>query len=535
MIVNYICVSAVLLLLTGRLCAAPYIPLNESCDGLPKLPIGTQDNICIGLLAQRSDTIPLKIPRTAVQTPEGKFLVVDLGAWMPNKGKLWLLDLQGKTPKAHALLSNLNFPHKILRAADGSYFIGEAQRISQFNLSGDTVTQFKTVLDNLPAGEGYLHPLKNFVFDRQNNLIVNIGSKSDNCALDAKACTDGSQAGLWRFNYQVQAAKWDTNHEIIARGLRNSMVLAVHTSGNLLQAENSLDFPDAQEPYEEINIIEEPAFYGWPQCFNRKATQVSSDKECSSADYREPWSLMPPHVAPLDAIYYAHSKLPGLSNKLIMSWHGYKVVGHRIVAFDIDERGRPLLSPQAEFKSDPLKAGEPFKTQTFNAKGGTGLVAQHHEIINRWNALPGIRPKGAPVGLSIMNDGSLLIVDDKNAALLRVSSGTAYIEGAANKDGSTSHQSAIKVEKSISAAPAPTELTAILQTRCGHCHEQLLSEPGQLLNAGHWLEENNGQTRLEYKVFVDAVKPMPPDGALTDAERRQIKLWLTGLKTFLNK
>lgn len=517
MIFKKICLYAFVMLLAARLCAAPYIPLSESCDGLPKLPIGTQDKLCIGLLAQRGADMPFKIPRTAVQTPEGKFLVVDLGAWMPNKGKLWLLDLNGASPKATALLSNLNFPHKIVRAADGSYFISEAQRISQFIVVADKVSQYKTVLDNLPAGEGYLHPLKNFVFDLQNNLIVNIGSKADNCKLDAKECTDGSQAGLWRFKFLPQAAKWDATPEIIARGLRNSMVLAVHASGSLLQAENSLDFPSAQEPYEEINIIEEPAFYGWPQCFNRKATQVGADKECTSADYREPWSLMPPHVAPLDALYYPHSKLPGLTNKLIMSWHGYKIVGHRLVAFDIDERGRPVRSAQAVYTSDPLKAGEAIKTQAFNAQGGTGLVAQHQEVITHWSAQPGIRPKGAPVGLSVMNDGSLLIVDDKNAALLRLSNGTAYQEGTAKR------------ENSPSSEQIPAALIAILHTRCGHCHEQLLSEPGQLLNSQQWLEVNNGQTRLEYKVFVDILKPMPPDGTLTESERSQIKLWLNRL------
>ena len=104
--------------------ATPYLPLSQQCDGYPHLPLGTADNLCVGLLAQKSATVGFKMPRTAVEMPDGKLLVADMGGWAENKGKLWLVDYRAKNVTAVAVLSNLNFPHKILRGSDGKYYLG---------------------------------------------------------------------------------------------------------------------------------------------------------------------------------------------------------------------------------------------------------------------------------------------------------------------------------------------------------------------------------------------------------------------------
>lgn len=504
-------------LISASVFSAPYTPLSEQCDNFPKLALGTDDNLCVGLLVQKSPEIPFKMPRTAIDTPDGKLLVVDMGGWASNKGKLWLVNYRAKAPTAVALLSDLNLPHKILRGTDGKYYLGEAHRIIRFELIKDAVADQETVVDSLPYHDDYLHPLKNFVFDKNNNLIVNIGSTSDRCKDGSSNCTTGLEAGLWQFDYQAATSTWSENHTVVASGLRNSMVLLAHSSGTLLQAENSMDFSGAEEPYEEINVIERNSFYGWPLCYDRNAVVNETQKKCSSKNYHEPWSLMPPHVAPLDALYYQHTKLPSLTNKLLVIWHGYKIVGHRLVAFEVDEQGRPIRAKAANYMSDPLKAGDAFKVQTFDAKGGTGLVAQHREIISRWNEIGGVRPKGAPSGLSVMNDGSLLIVDDKNAAILRLSTGESY------KD------TAQKSEAKITSVVLPKDIRSIFINRCSKCHEPLQNNPEQLLDANHWLAKTNGQTRIMQKLFEDKVMPMPPDKSLLPEERQQLKNWLDSL------
>ena len=511
--------SLILCLFGAYVSAAPYIPLSEQCDTYPKVPLGTAANLCVGLLVQKSPDIALKMPRTAVETSEGKLLVVDMGGWVGNKGKLWLIDYRTKTPTAVVLLSDLNLPHKILKGIDGKYYLGEAQRIIRFELAKDAVVRQETVIDSLPYHDDYLHPLKNVVFDKNNNLIVSVGSTSDRCKDNASNCTAGLEAGLWQFDYQAESAGWSKKYRIIASGLRNSMALAAHSSGTLLQAENSMDFPSAAEPYEEINVIELGGFYGWPVCYNRHVAVDETQKNCTAKHYREPWSLMPPHVAPLDALYYQHTKLPSLTNKLLMTWHGYKIVGHRLVAFDVDAQGRPVRTNAATYSSDPLKGGDGFNVQEFAAKGGVGLVAQHREIVSRWNEVGGLRPKGAPTGMSVMNDGSVLIVDDKNAAILRLSTGAPYQELAQKPEAKVA---------SVTVT-APDAIRSILLNRCSKCHEPLQNSPEQILNANHWLVQTNGQTRMAQKLFEDKVMPMPPDNSLLPVERTQLKAWLDSL------
>jgi len=502
--------------------ASAYHPLAEDCDGFAKLPMGTADNVCVGLLVQKNNNVPFKMPRTAIELPNGKLLVVDMGGWVPNKGKLFLVDFRSKKPQAVVVLSDLNMPHKILRGKDGKYYLGEAHRIVRFAFSKDVVTQLETVIDHLPYHDEYLHPLKNFVFDKDNNFIINIGSTSDRCKNNNSDCLQGREAGLWQFNYRAASKTWDQHYTIIASGLRNSMALAVDASGTILQAENSMDLPTAEEPYEEINIIEGAGFYGWPVCYDRNANIDETKNTCTAKNYHEPWSLMPPHVAPLDALYYHHTKLPSLNHKLLMTWHGYKIVGHRLVAFDVDEQGRPLRSKTASYNSDPLNAGEDFKTQQFAAKMGTGLVAQHYEIISRANEISGIRPKSAPADMSIMNDGSLLIVDDKNAAILRLSTGTPYHD--------SQRQTDVGGEIKRASVTAPENIQKIFLNRCSKCHEQIQNDPAQLLDAEHWLQQTNGKTRLAQKLFDDKVMPMPPDNSLLPDERKQLKSWIDSLK-----
>jgi glucose/arabinose dehydrogenase len=78
----------------------------------------------------------------------------------------------------------------------------------------------------------------------------------------------------------------------------------------------------------------------------------------------------------------------GLDGRELMTWHGYRDTGHRVVALAIDDRGVPQGKPQ------PLVSG--------------------------WDAAKGIRPQGAPVGLAKMADGSVLISEDHNGTLLRL-------------------------------------------------------------------------------------------------------------------
>ncbi len=506
--------------------AGTYQTLKEGCDGFPQLPVVSVDGTCVGLVVQRTGQPLLKMPRSLIQTADNKLLIVDMGAWVSKRGQLLVLDYKKTTVPVKVLLSQLNLPHKILFGPKGKIYIAEANRIQRFEWKNGEISNLQTVVDNLPYHAEYLHPLKNFIFDVQGNLLVNIGSSSDRCEkkVSLTDCVNGVEASIRRYHYNKDTDSFSKDYEMVARGLRNSMALAIHSSGTFLQAENSLDFPDANEPYEELNIIQQNKFYGWPLCYNRNVSIEGND--CHEANYQQPWTLLPPHVAPLDMLYYQHTKLPQLANKLLMSWHGYRVIGNRLVAYEIDKQGRPKLQQQAYFWRAPDQPDGKYTRHLMQPKGGFGSennssenVAQHQEIISQWHPLPGVRPEGAPVGLTQANDGSVFIVDDRNAAILRLSNGKAY----------NPQQPSFVPSRDVSAKSLkpPQKVNALLQQRCAHCHVELVKDTAQLLNLNHWLQRvDNEYTLLEQRVFMDKVRPMPADRQLTPAEKSILKNWL---------
>ncbi|MGI9280594.1 MAG: PQQ-dependent sugar dehydrogenase [Endozoicomonas sp.] len=451
----------------------------------------------------------LEKPRKALELPEqNALLVTDMGSWDKNRGSLWLLTFDPKHPysqllTARRILTGLNLPHDIKYGPDGSIYLGEAHQISRLTLQGEAVSKQEVVVGKLPYNEeGYLHPLTNMVFLANGDLLVNVGSRSDDCNIQKSPndCKELGVTGLRLYRYLKDQNLWDQGYTMYATGLRNSMALAVHDSGTILQAENSSDFPDHDEPYEEINVIREGGFYGWPFCLNRQL-DVAGTGRCQSEVYIEPYSLMPPHVAPLDMIYYQGTRLPQLTGKLLVSWHGFRVAGNRLVSYDIDKLGRPLLTDQSAFNRDPIPPATEWTKHAFNPMGGKKQEAQHQEVISHWNKVLGVRPEGAPVGLLELKDGSLLIVDDKNKALLRLSEGRAYDD-----------QSSVKSPE-VKDAPNPKKIP-LLKKYCSACHQELISEPDALLNSeSGWLRKEQGKTVLEKRLSAP-IRFMPPQGRL---------------------
>lgn len=490
---------------------ADYQTLNSHCDGLPQLPIETTSGTCLGLLAG-PDTGFVK-PRKALQVPgKTQLLVTDMGGWSDNRGVLWLLDFDteagfGGPFAARQLATGLSLPHDIKRGPDGRFYIGEADRIQRFVLKNSSMAEVETVVDHLPfIPDAYQHPLTSFVFLENGDLLVNVGSKTDACGDSKGPCEEVSSVGLRRYAYRAEHNDWDSQYELYASGLRNSMALAVHSSGTILQAENSSDLPSAAEPYEEINVIQKGGFYGWPYCLNRAFDQQKIQAGCDQPNYRAPYSLMPPHTAPLDMLYYDGEALPALKNTLVVSWHGYRVMGHRLVSYEVDESGRPVLTKTVRYSQDPLPPGTDFTRHSMQPAGGSEADAQHREVIPRWHEVPGLRPEGAPVGLLQLEDGTLVIVDDKNKALLRLAPGEAYLNEA--QSGAATPVEGFRFRG---------EARTILENRCSQCHTELTSDPGRLLNPRQWLELTDDVTVLENRVTRHP-RRMPPGEPLSTEE-----------------
>ncbi|WP_413583362.1 PQQ-dependent sugar dehydrogenase [Bdellovibrio sp. HCB288] len=444
-----------------------YDPTDRSCDGFPRLMVETMPGTCLGMVIPRDRALDPATnkgfikPRTILQIANSnQFLVVDMGGWGPKNGRLFLLKPGSSgTYQITLLKAGLDNPHGLRLGPDGFFYIGEKNQISKFQFNQGKLINWRLVFSNLDRKTGYMHPLSQFVFDPRNgDMYINSGSPSDHCTVEGtgeyKYCSEVEAEGNGAI-YRIPSTKLRNlppegieNYEVTAAGLRNSMAMAISNAGFLVQGENGRDFPELEEPYEEINVIDlesgTTGNYGWPYCYNFHATspewefpensklpihkQFRKPINCALKDargmgeYRAPYILMPPHVAPLHMDYYRGGMFSDLiGGKLLVTWHGYQPMGQRIVAYTVDEKGLPVLE-------SPVKASYQFNqpgacpiAKPFQPRGGMERHSSYVEVISKWNEVKGVRPKGAPVAFTEASDGSLWIVEDReNRTIVRL-------------------------------------------------------------------------------------------------------------------
>lgn len=398
------------------------------CDGLPKLAnLQTPPGVCVGLVSDK-----FTFARGIAELPSGDFVMAEMGGWAVDRGAVWLLRrMPDKTFSKTRIAKQIDKPSGVAVGPDGLPYIGTptgifrldpyeatsdpVPRTGAFRTTGDyKQPRFKLVVKDLP-GTGR-HPLSRFVFDPKNpwTLYVNVGSASDVCETGSQPrppqsyptpCpeAEGSSARGAIRKYDLSGPDHvASGFTVVARGLRNSMALAMHPrSGALIQAENSRDQINKHEasltanegeyPHEELNVIVPGAHYGWPYCYDNGAPSPEYRGRVDCSNYQQPALLLPGHVSPLGMTYYSGPMFPAAyRGNLIMTYHGYRAYGHRLVMVPVDENGIP-------------GSGEPL------------------DIIRGWEeGAEGRERIGTPVDVFAAKDGSLYVTEDKNGDVLRV-------------------------------------------------------------------------------------------------------------------
>jgi len=402
---------------------------DATCDGYPRLRIGMAEGFCAGLVlgpAAPGKARRLRLPRSLLQLDEDTWLVADLGGWGTQRGALWRLQARPGSPATLVrLLGDLNLPHALALGADGKVYVGEMSRIFRFDPRAAAPAEtVETVVADLPDNRLHdnRHPLSKFVFLPDGALLVNVGAPSDQC-LDgegkplAGTCPESAEgeraAGLRRYAPDGNGG-WRREYTVYASGLRNSVALAVHRSGTVLQGENSYDFAARWSPFDEINLVREGRHYGWPYCADvAAATPGWKDAKamaCDSPAHTPPALLLPPHAAPLDMLWYDGGMFPQLRGRLLMSWHGFRSTGGRIVAFATDDDGVPVAEGNARY---PVYGGKPRRY-------AASPSANAFVLTPGWGRLAGVRRQGSPVGLAVARDGAIWATDDRAGMVIRI-------------------------------------------------------------------------------------------------------------------
>jgi glucose/arabinose dehydrogenase len=376
--------------------AGPYATAGN-CGGFPRVALRTPPGTCVGLVAAH-----LGFARGVAMIGRDIY-VADMGGWRQGRGRILRLGEDGRAAP-QTILAGLDMPNALVPGPQRTLYVGMLGKVVAFDPdAADPRASVREILVGLP--EQGRHPLPALAVAADGALFVNLGSASDNCRDDSGAAPDANkpcpetQAVPPRgvlLRVVPGTAPVDAAHaEIYARGLRNSMALAVLPSGALLAASNARDainqadpaLADAELPHEPLVRVARGADYGWPYCYDeRRPSPEYPQHDCSGTP--APDLLLPAHAAPLGMLLYRGQALPGLDGRLLIACHGYRANGHRLVALGLDAQGQPSAAAQ--------------------------------DVISGWDGGSAGHPRGAPVALFEAPDGSVLLTEDHNGTLLRL-------------------------------------------------------------------------------------------------------------------
>lgn len=267
----------------------------------------------------------------------------------------------------------------------GSLYVAELSKVWRYdNIEANLDSPPKPVLiyDDLPADEA--HGWKFIGIGPDEKLYVPIGSPG-NILLPPP-----THAQIRRMDLDGK------NVEKVAIGVRNSVGFDWNpVNGDFYFSNNGRDWVSEDIPEDTLHRV--PAGtkttmnFGFPFCHQGNFTDPEFGWGHSCSDFDKPTALMGPHVATLGLRFYTGDMFPSsYKNAMFLarhgSWNRTQKLGGDVVVVKLKEDGS-------------VASVEPFMT---------GFLEN-----NKYN--------GRPVDVQMLKDGSLLVSDDWNGAVWRVS------------------------------------------------------------------------------------------------------------------
>ena len=383
--------------------------VERPADAKPKLPPGfSAELIASGI----------NNPRAVRIAPNGDLFVADSQA---NQIRVYrLAEGSAKLAKDGIFAGDLNQPYGIafyppgndpqwVYVANSDGIVRFAYRDGDLKAAGDP----ETIVDSIPASH---HWTRDIVFSPDGKtLYLSVGSGS-NVAQDMTREPDGG-LDAWAKSKPLGAA-WGSedgradvlafdpdgkNGRIVATGLRNCSGMTVQpATGALWCVVNERDALGDNVPTEYATAVKDGAFYGWPWYYigNNEDPRHKGERPDLAGKATIPDVLMQAHSAPLNIAFYDGKNLPAGSGfpaeykgdafvALHGSWNRGNRTGYKVVRL-LFKDGKPT----GEY--------EDFIT---------GFVVSNGEV---W---------GRPVGVAVAGDGALIVTEDGNGTIWRVTYG----------------------------------------------------------------------------------------------------------------
>ena len=458
-----------------------------------------------------------------------------------------------------------------LRIHNGYLYFAPDEAVVRWRVPGDGSLGPRgnpdTIVSGLPSDRS--HRAKTIAFDSRGGMYVNIGSPSNVCQGTMQGpetpgqdpCPELAQrAGIWRFDAN-RTGQRPSDGVRWATGVRNAVALTTNPRDGALYAlphgRDRIDAwtklydarDNAEKIAEELFRVEQGMDGGWPYCFydrelKRKvlAPEYGGDGKtagrCASA--AQPLVAFPAHWAPNDILFYTGQQFPArFRDGVFVAFHG-------------SWNRAPL--PQAGFNVVFAPATNGRFTGDFEvlADGfaGPGAVAEREQARYR------------PTGLAQSADGSLLIADEQQGWIWKVS----YVAGQAAPaapaapgapaapappraaPGAPPRAGAAPAAPALGGARLPAGVTTAMVdqgrqlygTICVACHGPAGSGTaiGPRLTDQQWLHVPGGEFEAIVRVIqngvdrpVESPTVMPPKGggAFTDPQVRALAAYVYAL------
>jgi glucose/arabinose dehydrogenase len=342
-----------------------------------------------------------KLPATKLKLPK-KFNIEIYAAGLTNarslrvddKGNVFvstrvldriyaITDKNGKKA-VKTLATGLNSPNGIA-LHNGTLYIAEINKISKIENVADKLDdppKPTVIYDDLPSDAP--HGWKFLTVGPDNKLYFNVGAPCNICL------PPPTHAQIRRINLDGSGA------EVVARGTRQIVGMDWHpTLKQLYFTENQRDWLSEDQPNDKLNRLTQPGKdnFGFPYCAGGDIPDPQFGWGHSCDEFTKPLAQLGPHTAPLGMRFYTGKMFPAEYRNAIFiarhgSWNKSKKIGGDVVV--------AMLNPDGTVKSV-----EPFIT---------GFIVDNNYI-------------GRPVDMEWLKDGSMLLSDDYNGAVYRITYG----------------------------------------------------------------------------------------------------------------
>ena len=298
--------------------------------------------------------------------------------------KVYAINDQGGRREVKTLYSGLYRPNG-LAFDNGTLYIAELSKISKVEKIEDNLDNPPkpvVIYDDLPKDEA--HGWKFMAIGPDNKLYVEVGQPGNNVLHD-------------KDHGQIRRLNLDgTGAEVVAFGVRHSVGFDWNPkTKELYFTDNGRDWLSEDIPNDELNRVTKVGQdFGEPYCHQGNIPDIEFGWGHDCKDYVPPIALMGPHAAALGMRFYTGSMFPSVYRDQIFvarhgSWNRSKKFGGDIALVKLNKDGS-------------VKSVEPFIT---------GFLQPDNNYVGR------------PVDVMNMPDGSMLISDDWNGAIWRLTYG----------------------------------------------------------------------------------------------------------------